>query len=57
MLSDSSLTFLLDPKRKREGSQEEDLPGPPNLEPNGQISYRRHARKGVHRCPERAPFF
>jgi hypothetical protein len=57
MVSDSSLTFLLDPKRKREGSQEEDLPGPPNLEPNGQISYRRHARKGVHRCPERAPFF
>jgi hypothetical protein len=57
MASDASLTFILDPKRKREGSEEGDMFGPSNLQMTGKISYRRHARKGVHRAPTQAPFF
>ncbi|XP_051197023.1 protein RGF1 INDUCIBLE TRANSCRIPTION FACTOR 1-like [Lolium perenne] len=57
MASDANLTFILDPKHKWEGSEEGDLSGPSNLQTTRQISYRRHARKGVHRAPTQAPFF
>uniref|UniRef100_R7WDG1 PLATZ transcription factor family protein n=1 Tax=Aegilops tauschii TaxID=37682 RepID=R7WDG1_AEGTA len=62
MVSDPSLTFIVDPRRNQEEpgleTEEEDeggygLPGSSNRPP-GWISYRRRPRKGI---PERAPFY
>ncbi|XBH62294.1 hypothetical protein VPH35_116551 [Triticum aestivum] len=62
MVSDPSLTFIVDPRRNQEEpgleTEEEDeggygLPGSSNRPP-GWISYHRRPRKGI---PERAPFY